>query len=276
MRSDNPFFSIVIPTFNSEKVIGRCLDSIVSQCFQNYEVVIVDGLSNDKTTEIVKGFASVNSKIKLFSQKDKGTYDAMNRGIDLSTGDWICFLGSDDELYDSNVLDIVSETPVQADEDVIYGNAIIIGDSSWAKNGDVYDGRFDFAKLLRKNICHQAIFYRRSFLNTFGLRYNLSYPLLADWDLNLQCFAKTKFRYTDTIISKFFAGGQSTVDNQDVQFSKDYLENIFRYFQLLPFDKRLEHLPTYFWPTISSLQRRESLFRYYFEKARRKMPFKGK
>jgi glycosyltransferase involved in cell wall biosynthesis len=81
MISKNPFFSIIIPTYNAEKVIERCLKSIISQTCESYEVIIVDGCSNDNTINIAERFSITGDKIKLFSQKDESTYDAMNKGI---------------------------------------------------------------------------------------------------------------------------------------------------------------------------------------------------
>lgn len=275
MIAKRPFFSIIIPTYNAEKVIERCLCSIISQLFQSYEVIIVDGNSTDNTISISK--ESFNGeKIKLFSQKDEGTYDAMNKGIELSTGEWIYFLGSDDELYDNNVLSSIAKAANQIDANVIYGNALIVNDSTWAKNGEVYDGEFDFSKLARKNICHQAIFYKRSFLNAFNLRYNLAYTLLADWDFNFQCFAKTKFHYTNTIISKFFSGGQTTINNQDLHFYRDVLKNITTYFKLSPFDKAIDLLPGYHNPAINDLRKKQSVLKYYFLKVKKKLTEESK
>ena len=71
--------SIIIPTYNSEKVIGRALESILCQTFSDYEVLVMDGASHDETTNVVKSYNDL--KIKIFSEPDKGVYDAMNKGI---------------------------------------------------------------------------------------------------------------------------------------------------------------------------------------------------
>jgi glycosyltransferase involved in cell wall biosynthesis len=94
----------------------------------------------------------------------KGIYRAMNVALAQSTGTWVLFLGHDDRLADPSVLEVASKS-IKASSfcfwrQAYYGSVLIDGDAGWAKGGAVYDGKFNFAKLLRRNICHQAIFYR--------------------------------------------------------------------------------------------------------------------
>ena len=97
-------FSIIIPTFNSEKTLDIALSSIVVQSYQNFEVLIIDGLSTDSTIDIAKKHQKVFPNIKIKSEKDNGIYDAMNKGIALAKGEWLYFMGSDDSLYNDDVL----------------------------------------------------------------------------------------------------------------------------------------------------------------------------
>ena len=85
--------SIITPTFNSQKTIEENIKSVISQKFTNWEQIIIDNCSTDKTLEIVNQFK--NQKIKIFSEKDKGIYDALNKGIKKSTGNIISILHSD-------------------------------------------------------------------------------------------------------------------------------------------------------------------------------------
>src|SRR4051812_5182325 len=97
-----PFFTIIIPVFNSEKTIDIAIGSVLNQQYTSYEVLIIDGLSKDNTLEKVRSYN--DARIKIHSEKDSGIYDAMNKGIAKATGTWLMFLGSDDELHDNNVL----------------------------------------------------------------------------------------------------------------------------------------------------------------------------
>ncbi len=148
--------SIIIPTYNSEKTIKDCLDSIISQTYTDYEVLIMDGVSSDNTINIVKEYK--NSNIHIFSEKDTGVYDAMNKGIDKSNGKWLYFLGSDDRLYDNNVLKDIISFISENDCNVAYGNAYFIGKEKF------HAGYFTRERLNKQmNICHQAIFIKKRY-----------------------------------------------------------------------------------------------------------------
>ncbi len=231
-----PLLSIIIPTFNSGETIRRCLRSIVVQTFRDYEIILQDGASSDETTRLARAFqnASPGIDIKVFSEKDQGSYDAMNKACRRASGEWLYFLGSDDELHDENVLSTVMSSPSLPTCDVLYGNVQMIGDSGWAKNGSVYGGVFDLQKFLIGNICHQAIFYRAAFLQRIG-EYNTRYAVCADWDLNMRCWPKTKFIYLDMIVANFHAGGPSS-RGADECFRRELASNVLRYFDLSIYD----------------------------------------
>jgi len=220
--------SIVIPTFNSSKTIGSCLASIGNQTFNDFEVVIQDGLSTDNTLEIVCEFQLANSRIEVNIERamDRGAYDAMNRGVSRAHGSWLYFLGSDDELDDENVLGKAMRRDLTDSNDVLYGDVRIVGDC-WVPDGSIYDGPFDLPKLLRRNICHQAIFYRADLLRRAG-KYNLEYAVWADWELNLRCWALTKFKYVNLVVARFHAGGISS--QGDKRFPRDIGVQVMRDF----------------------------------------------
>lgn len=196
-----PYFSIIIPTYNSEEKLDSCLNSIINQSFTDFEVLIIDNLSTDQTLSIVRCYQ--DSRFKIISEPDKGIYDAMNKGIQQSTGDWLYFIGSDDSLNNNMVLGEIFDMTYNTSLSVIYGNVLI--------NGQIYDGLFDFNKIQTKNICHQAIFYSRELLIELG-GYNLKYHVFSDYDLNLKWFFHNKYKsiYVNKIIANYSANGFST------------------------------------------------------------------
>lgn len=198
---DTPFFSIIIPTFNSGSTLGKCLISIYEQSFDNFEVIIVDGKSTDNTLSIISSFN--NNKTNVISETDLGIYDAMNKGIKLAKGTWIYFLGSDDSLYNDTILThIKSITETNASPRFIYGNVLTSG--NYIKSYEQYT----YSKLVKINICHQAIFYHFSL---FKENYNLKYKVLADWDFNLKVFRGKNFPlYTNQIIARYSLNGVSS------------------------------------------------------------------
>src|SRR5688572_7883253 len=98
-------FSIIIPTFNSSLTLRACLDSIAGQTFKNYEVIIMDGLSEDNTIQLANNYRSSLPNLRVISEKDYGIYDAMNKSIKIAKGSWLYFMGSDDFFYDRGVLE---------------------------------------------------------------------------------------------------------------------------------------------------------------------------
>lgn len=210
----HPKISIIIVVFNGAKTIEKAIESILGQSWRNIEVIVVDGGSTDDTIKTLEKIQ--NSVLSWTSEPDKGIYDAMNKGVQKSTGEWIYFLGADDELYNNNVLTSVFKGYDFENIGFIYGNV-----KSEAFKG-VYDGEFDYIKLLKKNISHQAIFYHKSIFQKIG-EFNLEYKSHADWDFNLRCFENKEIgiKYVDNIIARFGKGGISS--NYDLSFLKKSL-----------------------------------------------------
>lgn len=203
-----PLLSVIIPTYNASATLKSCLNSVLNQKFKNIEIIVMDSDSSDDTVAIVKEFITYNTCIKLISEKDKGIYDAMNKGIELAAGDWLYFLGSDDCLRDMRVLSDVAKVLESEQVDLIYGDSTLLSNN--VRRGEV----FNINKLLIKgNICHQAIFYHRRVFDSIG-KYNLDYPIVADWDLNIRCFSnpniKTKYFKRDIVLFNDITGISST------------------------------------------------------------------
>ncbi len=210
-----PLFSIIIPAYNSGTTLSVALDSIANQTFENWEVLIIDGFSTDHTIGIAEKYQKRFSNIKIFSEKDKGIYDAMNKGIDLARGDWLYFMGSDDFLYENTTLEQFLNHKEIKNNDVVYGNVY-----STRFNG-VYDGEFIYSKLITKNICHQSIFFRKSVFKKIG-NFNLKYESHADWHHNIRWFFSSKVLklYVNQIITNYADGGFSSLKNDEV-FGRD-------------------------------------------------------
>lgn len=103
-------FSIVVPVYNTEKYIERCLNSILDQTYNNYEIIVVDDGSKDNSLGIIKEIAAKNDNIKLFSKKNSGVSDTRNFGVSKCQGDYLCFVDSDDYIeknYLEKIKDII-------------------------------------------------------------------------------------------------------------------------------------------------------------------------
>jgi glycosyltransferase involved in cell wall biosynthesis len=247
--NEKPTISVITPTYNASSTLENALLCVANQRYRPIEHLIVDGLSTDDTKSLVKRYQKEFPHIRFDSRKDKGIYDAMNRGINMAKGDWIYFLGADDLLYNDTVFSDLYEEGHFGREEVIYGNVHVVGDTSWAKDGTLYDGRFDLAKLFKKNICHQAIFYPSSVIKKAGY-FNKKYFISADWEYNIRCSATKEFTYVDKTIAKFMGGGTSTVGGTD-DMGDDIPKIVMNYFNLDPKDESLHNPLSPFYPIVT-------------------------
>lgn len=205
-----PLLSIIIPTFNSSAVIEKALRSILEQSFSDWEILVMDGASKDNTVAIAESLA--DSRIRVYSEPDKGIYDAMNKGIVRSKGTWLYFLGSDDYLLQPNVLSLVFAQSY--DEDVLYCEV----ESPHLKEANTGEWSIDN---LEHNRCHQGILYRRSVFDRLGY-YDLKYRVCADHALNIKWFLDDTFRSRHLPIKMaYFSEGGCSTAVQDLRFEHD-------------------------------------------------------
>lgn len=122
-------FSIVIPVYNSEKYLDRCLRSIYEQQYENFEVLIIDDGSTDASKQIAESYQKMDSRFKYRYKQNEGPGSARNLGIKLSKGDYICFLDSDDELLPEYFVEI-NKVLVKYDLDILEINALYMDEDS--------------------------------------------------------------------------------------------------------------------------------------------------
>ncbi|OBG50071.1 glycosyltransferase family 2 protein [Mycobacterium sp. E735] len=214
-----PMFSIIVPSFNAAETLQACIDSIVCQTYADFEMVLVDGGSTDETLDIAHSFGPrLGARLVMYSGPDDGPYDAMNRGVGISKGAWLLFLGADDTLCESDTLARVAAFIGEHDHsDLVYGDVIM------RSTGIRHAGAFDLDRLLfETNLCHQSIFYRRELFAGIG-PYNLRYPIWADWDFNIRCFSNPALvtRHMDIVIAHYNdMTGLSMREGTDREFRK--------------------------------------------------------
>ncbi|MEO9954232.1 glycosyltransferase family 2 protein [Nonlabens sp.] len=221
-ENKKPFFSIIIPTFNVEKVLDNAVNSIKTQSSQDYEIIIIDGGSTDKTLQLIESHKDDTVLLRSISEKDRGIYDAMNKGIKMAQGRFLYFLGADDYLLDKDVLSDIKKHILLHPVDVIYGNV------NSPKLGNHYAGKFTDTAIFHKNISHQAIFFKRDVFEFIGI-YDLTYHVHADWVHNITWFFhKTiKHGFIDRDIAYFSDGGYSAV-KKDHTFRKDIFKLYYK------------------------------------------------
>jgi glycosyltransferase involved in cell wall biosynthesis len=204
MQPGIPLISVIIVVYNGARTIAKALDSVMNQSFKDFELICIDGVSNDNTVEIIKSYGTAITR--LISEPDKGIYDAMNKGIGIAKGEYLYFLGADDFVYNEHVFQAVANLIQQTNPDLLYGNVV------FSNSGRIYGGEFSYEQLLTQNLPHQAAFYRRKLFGLLGT-YNLEFPYHADWDFNLSCFSKEGITtvHINHIIAVFQVGNTSSV-----------------------------------------------------------------
>ena len=148
--------SIICPTHNSENKIRNFLKSIKFQSCQKFEVIFVDNLSQDKTKNLI--YASNIKDFSFYSKRDKGIYDAINFGIKKSKYEWIWILGSDDTIYDKNIVKELNSEISKIDNPkllAVYGTVVFSSTNSRYNEKYSYDDHFN------KSLCQQSIIYRK-------------------------------------------------------------------------------------------------------------------
>ena len=133
--------SIITVTYNSGCTIADTLESVLRQTYPDIELVIVDGLSADNTIEVVRQYESkFGGRMKYVSEKDRGIYDAMNKGISMTTGDVVGILNSDDFFSADNVVERMVDAFTD-DVDLVFGDVHFVRDSNLKKSIRYYSGR---------------------------------------------------------------------------------------------------------------------------------------
>ena len=207
----NPKLSIITVTFNAGKSLEKTIQSIIDQTYCNVEYIIVDGKSKDNTLEIIETYRDC---INCFvSEEDKGLYDAMNKGIRLATGDYICFLNAGDKFHDNDTLQYMADS-LKADSlpDVLHGETTIVDE-----NGNFLRmRRLSMPQQLNWKsfkqgmlVCHQAFFAKREL--AVQEPYDMSYRFSADFDWCIRIMKRAKCCHnTHLILIDYLNEGMTT------------------------------------------------------------------
>lgn len=167
-------FSIITVSLNSGNKLLETVQNILKQTYEDFEIVIKDGVSIDDSISKVKDLNS--EKIRIISEKDKGIYDAMNEAVKYATGDFILFLNAGDMFYSGDVLEHIAKMDVKPVGTIVYGDTYFAASDSLSKAPPVITGSVCY-----RNIpCHQAIFYSRDVLLERG--FDTSYRIRADFE----------------------------------------------------------------------------------------------
>lgn len=196
----SPKFSIITVVRNAENTVERCIKSVFSQTFKDFEYIIVDGASTDNTLNILKRYEQ--NFAKIVSERDNGIYDAMNKGLSYATGEYIHFLNADDCYYDSNVLQNISSSIKE--KAIYYANLMYITDKG---KKDIQKPTFSIkTELKRSSIPQPTSFIPLEFYKNSG-NFNTNFRIAADYDMLLRLAKKYPVKHIDIISTVMHSGG---------------------------------------------------------------------
>lgn len=218
--------SIITVCYNSEKTIANTFDSIRNQTYSNIEYIVVDGNSKDSTLKLIKSNADIISK--WVSEPDKGLYDAMNKGIQMATGDIIGILNSDDTLLNENVISNVVKFHESHNIDASIGN--IIQHNTKGKTKRVYSSKKWNPQKLKIGFMppHPSIFIRKEIYDKHGL-FKTDFEIGADYAIITRFFLNNniEWKYSGITTTAMLIGGASSSGVKSyVQVTKDICHSL--------------------------------------------------
>ena len=196
---------IITINYNNIKGLQKTFDSVFSQQNIDFDYYVIDGGSTDGSKEIIEDFSD---KITLWiSEKDNGIYNAMNKGIQKATSEYLLFLNSGDFFTDNTAL---SKALAYLDEDLVYFNLKICENNgtSFIKK---YPNKLTFSYFLKDTLPHPACFIKKSLFVNYGT-YNESLKIVSDWEffIHAVCKFQCSYKYVDKEITSFIADGISS------------------------------------------------------------------
>jgi glycosyltransferase involved in cell wall biosynthesis len=208
------FVTIITISYNAASLIERTLQSILQQTAVDYEYVLIDGKSTDKTLDIIHSYESAfrqkGISYHCISEPDKGIYDAMNKGLEQAKGDYVWFVNGGDTIASPYVLETIQQQlSATKKPDFIYGETHIVNDKGVImgqrrlKAPDYLDWKSFKMGML---VCHQSMLVKRALAPTFNLQYSYS----ADFDWTIRCLqAAQSIHNSRIVVSHFLDGGVS-------------------------------------------------------------------
>lgn len=203
--------SIITVVWNNVKTIRDAIESVLNQTYENIEYIVIDGASTDGTVEIVKSYGQRIDK--FISEKDKGLYDAMNKGIRLSTGDIVGILNSDDFYINEFVIEKIVKMFEEKRIDSVYADLVFVKPENLNKIVRYYDSSYFNPKRFAYGWmpAHPTFFVKKEIYEKYGV-FKTDYKIAADYELLTRFLAKNKisYSYIKEPIVKMRIGGAST------------------------------------------------------------------
>ena len=220
--------SIITATFNSASTVKDTFESVLGQTYKEIEYIVIDGLSKDNTIDIIKEYEpKFGGRMRWVSEKDKGLYDAMNKGIAMATGDVVGILNSDDFYTSDDALQTIADNFNGNGIDAVYGDIHFVEDKDLTKCVRYYSSAIFKRSLMRIGLmpAHPSFYCKRDVYTQYGA-FDTSYKIGADFESLLRYIYinRIKTRYVKKDFVTMRTGGVSTEGfGSRKQIMKDHL-----------------------------------------------------
>ena len=222
--------SIITVCWNSEKYLKTAIKSVLNQTHEDIEYIIIDGSSTDGTLDIIKHYEPLfKGRMRWVSEKDNGIYDAMNKGINMASGDVVGLLNSDDFYISNTSLDMISNIFIKENVDSVYADLYYVKEletdkivRSW-KTGK----KRPFSQGWHP--AHPSFFVKKEIYNKYG-NFNLTYKIAADFEIMLRFLEKYSIStyYIEEYIVKMRLGGESNKSIKNIKKGKNEIMHAFK------------------------------------------------
>ena len=218
--------TVITICFNSKNTIKRTFDSVLSQKYLPKEYIVVDGGSEDGTVSIIEKYKEQFERKGVnfiwISEKDKGLYDAMNKGSKMASGRWLHFLNSDDYYINDFVLENVSHYLVKTDAFIVYGRTICIQGYEQYVMPDIKEDKLRLNMLIGCPVQQPSTFYRSNLFKDNNHLFDITYKISADYKLFVELILeRKKFLFMPVFVTCFSQEGISSIHKYDLAFQED-------------------------------------------------------
>lgn len=252
--------SVITVNYNDVEGLQKTIRSIKAQDYNNIEFIVIDGGSTDGSKELLE--QEQNHISYWVSEKDSGIYNAMNKGIDASSGDYLIFINSGDELYEKEAISKFVAANYRVD--LVYGDVNLVYPTHAANRQ--LPNTLSFYFLRFDNLCHQTVFFKKDFFEKYG-KYDENYKILSDWKLWTVAICKqnASYKHHPEVVANFEIGGISSNQNFGMLMLDEKAEILRNEFALFEDDYAEYHkFKEYFY--LNQFQNLEEVIKYKYSR----------
>ena len=208
-----PLISIIIPTYNREKIVARTIDCIINQSFKDWECILVDDFSNDSTYEVLLSYARRDTRLKVFkNERVKGACGARNTGLSKAKGEYVQFFDSDDEMLPDLLYELYNHFSDNVDVVTCWTNVIDINTKKRIRSfeniteGNIHDDLMSGKTYVDTN----CALIRKKVVDSIG-GWSEDCPSYQEWDFHLRLSKKARYKTLNKYLINYFVGGSDTI-----------------------------------------------------------------